>query len=95
MLTHVPLPEQCMSVLVSTGELVEILKNEQCYVVSVYSTEDRRINRLIARRMNGEHGVTQAQEAAMRAGIAFGWNSEEANPENYDSNGNWIRRDKH
>lgn len=39
------------------------------------------------RRLNRELGVTEAQVSAMIRGSVYGWNSEEADPRNYDENG--------
>ena len=36
-------------------------------------------------------GVTKAQEAAMLAGSLKGWNTPEADPQNYDDNGTPVK----
>lgn len=85
------LPEQCYNTLRSTGELVTIRKNEKGYFTSELSTADMLTNRAIADRANRKAGITKAQTAAMVGGSLFGWSSPAANPDNYDTNGNFAR----
>lgn len=81
------LPEKCYSVFPSNGKLILITKCEnECFEASnPYDSPER--NREIADERNKEMGVSNAQEAAMLSGVIYGWQSELANPKNYDENG--------
>lgn len=82
------LPNDCFSVLPSTGELIFIVMGEKGYYPSGKSTSDPNMNRQIAVASNTLLGVTRAQEEAMLAGSMFGWNTPAAKPWHYDKDGN-------
>jgi hypothetical protein len=81
------LPNNCFSVLPSTGELISIVMGKRGYFPSDKSTSDREINRQIASTSNALLGVTRGQEEAMLAGSLFGWNTPAARPWKYDPDG--------
>ena len=81
------LPNDCFSVLPSTGELIFIVVGEKGYYPSGKSTPDKGINRQIALASNSLLGVTRAQEEAMLAGSLFGWNTPAAKPWHYNMDG--------
>lgn len=86
------LPEQCVSVLPSTGELILLKKGEQGYTPCFdFSTDDYEQNRSFADDRNVKNGVSKAQEAAMLAGSMFGWQTPAADPKNYDEQGQPIK----
>ena len=81
------LPNDCFSVLPSTGELIFIVMGESGYYPKGYPTPDPVFNREIARSNNMLLGVTRAQEEAMLGGSLFGWNTDAAKPWRYESDG--------
>lgn len=84
------LPEQCVSVLPSTGELIYLSRGEKGYQPSNVSFTGEE-SRSYADHMNENSGVTKAQEAAMLAGSMFGWDKPAADSKNYDENGVPLR----
>jgi hypothetical protein len=82
------LPNDCFSVLPSTGELIFIVMGEKEYYPSGKSTPDKDMNRQIASAHNALTGMTRGQEEAMLAGSLFGWDKPAARPWNYDQHGN-------
>ncbi len=81
------LPNDCFSILPSTGEVIFIKKDEAGYFRQQQSTSDLAINRQIVTANNTLLGVTRAQEEAMLGGSLFGWDAPAAKPWNYDKNG--------
>lgn len=67
------LPNQCYSVLGTTGEIIIINNNESGYYPYNYSVEDRNENRVLADTLNEKLGVTKEQEKVMTLGSMFGW----------------------
>lgn len=86
------LPERCYATLPSNGRLIVITKGEKGYtdVSNEYDSPER--NKELAQEHNAEMGVTKAQAAAMLCGSMFGWQPPGADPKNYDSNGNIIKK---
>ena len=85
------LPEQCFSVLPSSGELIRLIRGEQGYSpCHDLSTPAVQRNREFADERNGKNGISKAQEAAMLAGSMFGWQVPAADPKNYDGQGQLI-----
>jgi hypothetical protein len=82
------LPNDCESIVPSTGERIFIIYGETGYYPLGKSTPDRELNRQIATANNVLSGVTRQQEEAMLAGSMFGWDTPAAKPWNYDQNGN-------
>lgn len=86
------LPEQCLSTLSTTGELIMITKGRSGYTPCYdFSTNSRSENQEFANDRNIKKGVTKAQEEAMICGSMFGWHTPAANPKNYDSNGKLLK----
>jgi len=81
--TKVDLPDFCFGKLPSTGEAIVIDRGESGYR-ALRGDFDADVE-------NEKLGVTKAQAEAMFAGSMFGWNVPGANPDNYDSEGNWIK----
>lgn len=81
------LPNDCYSILPSTGELIFIVYGEKGYYPMAKSTPDRDINRQIATANNALQHITRAQEEAMFAGSMFGWSSPAAKPWKYEIDG--------
>ena len=75
------LPETCLSVIATTGQLIIIKKGERGYYPSEWDTGDKAQNREIADFHNGKRGITAFQESAMVAGSMFGWTVPGANPQ--------------
>ena len=84
------LPEECFSILPSTGEMIKIKKGECDYTRSVGFGSIGQ-NQELADGLNRQAGTTKAQEAAMLAGVLYGWQLPGADPENYDGKGQLIR----
>ena len=55
------LPEQCCSILPSTGELIVIKRGERGYYRSEWNTDSREENKNIADFTNSRMGITPAQ----------------------------------
>ncbi|MDR1204510.1 MAG: hypothetical protein LBL26_03390 [Peptococcaceae bacterium] len=81
------LPEDCYSILPSTGEIILIRRWEMSYAPIAYQCKTRALNRLFVDSKNKENHVTRAQEEAMLARSLFGWDVHATRPWNYDSNG--------
>jgi len=81
------LPEQCYSVLPSSGALIMLVRGESGYIECKDSQIGREGNRLFADTANKLNSVTRAQEEAMFAGSLFGWDTPAVNPWNYDKDG--------
>ena len=84
------LPETCLSVLPSSGQLIIIRHDERGYYPSEWDTGSREENREIASSHNARRGITDIQEAAMLAGSMFGWNTPGANPQWYLDNARYV-----
>lgn len=84
------LPERCFSVLQSTGEVIAIQKGVNGYFVTDSECAPETA-RKAADLLNSKLGVTRAQEAAMSGGSMFGWDTQAADPRNYDSSGNALK----
>lgn len=86
------LPEQCFSVLPSTGELVLLTKGERGYTPCYdFSTGDRQQNLIFMEDRNMKNHVSKAQAAAMLGGSMFGWDCPAADPKSYDEQGQPIK----
>lgn len=86
------LPEQCFSMLPSTGELVLLTKGERGYTpCRDFSTADRGQNLMFMDDRNMKNHVSKAQAAAMLGGSMFGWATPAADPQNYDEQGQPIK----
>jgi hypothetical protein len=81
------MPNNCYSVLPSTGELVSLMYGEKGHHPLAQSTPDRAMNRQIASANNMLLGVTRGQEEAMLAGSIYGWSVPAARPWNYEPDG--------
>ena len=78
------LPETCLSLLPSTGELIIIKRGETGYYHSDWNTPDPGKNREIADFHNQKRGITHAQEEAMLVGSMSGWDVPGADPDSYE-----------
>ena len=88
------LPDQCLTLLPSTGEVIRIHRSEEGYHKMLIGAESPELLRSYVNAVNSENGVTRAQEAAMLAGSMFGWGTRGADPRNYDTEGKPIPRKK-
>ena len=77
------LPEQCCSILPSTGELILIKRGERGYYRSEWNTDSRKENKSIADFTNSRMGITPAQMEAMVCGSMCGWDVPGAQPQFY------------
>ena len=77
------LPEQCCSILASTGELIVIKRGERGYYRSEWNTDSREENKNIADFANRRMGITPAQLEAMVCGSMCGWDIPGAQPQFY------------
>lgn len=76
------LPAYCYSVSPYTGQAVRIIKGERVlWGVRGHETADA---------MNRALGVTRRQQAAMVGGVSYGWDSPQADPENYNAAGLYV-----
>jgi hypothetical protein len=78
------LPQRCFSILVSTGELICIMRGESGYYPSDWSTADKEKNMRLADEYNEALGVTPAQRRAMEVGAMVGWDVPGADPKSYE-----------
>lgn len=76
------LPEVCVTVLPSSGELVCIKRGESGYQPSSWDAGNAEKNRRYADYSNGRRGITPAQEEAMLNGCILGWDVPSADPSN-------------
>jgi len=81
------LPEQCYSLLDSTGEVIILQKGEKGYSTTDIPVTDRTSARQMVDHYNEKLGVNKAQEAAMKAGSMFGWDVPAADPCRYTIEG--------
>lgn len=81
------LPKRCFSVLDSTNEIIGIERGVIGYMPTAQPPDGQEA----ADRFNAAFGVTKAQEAAMKAGSLFGWDTPAADPKNYDEQGQPIK----
>ena len=88
------LPDQCLTMLPSTGEVIRIHRSEEGYHKMLIGAESPELLRSYVNAVNSENGVTRAQESAMLAGSMFGWGTRGADPRNYDTEGKPIPRKK-
>ena len=78
------LPDFCFAKLPSTGEAIVIDRGDEGQYTKLKGNYD-------VDEENKKLGVTIPQREAMLAGSMFGWHVPGANPDNYDSEGNWIK----
>lgn len=84
------LPDFCLSTLPSTGQLIILRKGERGYYASDWDTGKREENQNIAQEHNRRRGISDIQEAAMRAGSMFGWHTPGADPQWYLDNARYV-----
>ena len=84
------LPDFCLSTLPSTGQLIILKRGERGYYASDWDTRKREENQNIAREPNRRRGISDIQEAAMRAGSMFGWHTPGADPQWYLDNARYV-----
>lgn len=84
------LPDFCLSTLPSTGQLIVLKRGERGYYASDWDTGNREENQNIAREHNRRRGISDIQEAAMRAGSMFGWHTPGADPQWYLDNARYV-----
>lgn len=88
------LPEQCLTLMPSSGEVISIHRGESGYHKTDITADSPELLRSYVDAVNREKGVTRAQESAMLAGSMFGWGTRGADPRNYDNEGKPIPRKK-
>lgn len=84
------LPAYCYSVHEVTGELVVLKRGESGYYPQ--RPENAPWSAANLDILNERLGVTKGQAEAMKNGSMFGFHTPAANPNNYDDEGNWIKR---
>lgn len=84
------LPHLCYSVEPSTGELIAIRKGQEGYCLCEHSSSSPDQNERIAKKNNERRYITPQQEAAMRGGSMFGWDTPAAQVSSYDVHGKPI-----
>ncbi len=85
-MTFDKLPDFCFAHLPSTGEAILIDRGDNQYS-KLRGDYDVDVE-------NAKLGVTAGQREAMLSGSMFGWHVPAANPDNYDSEGKWIKEAK-
>jgi hypothetical protein len=77
-------------VLESTGEMVLVKRGEKGY----YPQREENLpwGAENVDLLNERMGVTKAEARALYMGSMFGFDTPSANPDNYDEDGNWIRK---
>ena len=70
--------------------MIVITKGEPGYTLTGIYPQDATPKEGVT-AVNEANGVTRAQEAAMVAGSMFGWHVPDADPKNYDDQGQPIR----
>lgn len=68
------LPESCYAASPYTGQTVKIIRGETCFFC-LRAEDYSAINR--------DRGVSDVQRAAMVGGVVYGWDSKQADPQNY------------
>lgn len=87
-----PLPLLCLTTEPSSGNLINIRLGHSGYYPSDWNRPGELThNRETADFANEQLGVSKAQEAAMRHGSMFGWQTKTADPKSYDENGQFRR----
>ena len=86
------LPEHCYIYLPTTREIGIVKKGESGYYRSDLTPVYGEDGKQFVEELNQKGGITKAQEAAMLAGSMFGWQTPAADPENYDEQGQPIKR---
>lgn len=84
------LPDRCMSVLPSDGQLIFIEKGKKGYTPCGRPDDSREANKRSATSYNHGLHVVPQQEAAMLGGALYGWKSRAARTTSYDLRGNPI-----
>ncbi len=75
------LPESCYAASPYTGQTVKIIRGETCFfglTAADYAA------------INADCGVSNAQRAAMVGGVLYGWESQQADPQNYNQAGTYC-----
>ena len=86
------LPEHCYIYLPTTREIGIVKKGESGYYRSDLTPVYGEDGKQFVEELNQKGGITKAQEAAMLAGSMFGWQTPAADPQNYDEQGQPIKR---
>ncbi len=81
------LPDQCYSTLDSTGEIIIIKRGESGYYKTDIPTTSKDETTEIVNLYNSRLGVSRIQEAAMKAGSMFGFDTPAADPASYNEQG--------
>lgn len=84
------LPLRCYSLRPSSGEIILIVRGEDKRYHTNIPNAGEDINRKVVAIRNRENGVSKAQQAAMEAGVIFGWDAPAANPKNYNADGKLL-----
>lgn len=77
------LPEMCYSVLPGPKQLICITRGADHFHFAGFRDANGD-NARLADQLNREMGVSTAQRMAMEAGLIYGWNSPEADPQSYE-----------
>jgi len=85
------LPEKCFSFLDDTGESILIERGVLGYQRTGQWVQDGFTPEEGAAALNEMVGTTKAQSAAMKAGAFFGWATPQADPKNYDEQGQFKK----
>ena len=81
------LPEFCYTVIEDKNTFAMLRKGELGYYpINMELAGDCNLYDLAA-KLNQQFGISKQQEAAMRGGAMFGWESPAANPKFYDKSG--------
>lgn len=86
---YIPLnvPEYCYTVIGPSEEFAFLHRGKKGYSPIDTSLAGRPNVRDLANALNGQLGVSRAEERAMLAGSMYGWDSPLVDPNKYDENG--------
>lgn len=78
------LPEICYSILPGPKALIRITRGSGQFTL-IGRRDVHEDSVVLARKLNQQLGVTEAQRRAMEAGLIYGWDSPKADPSSYGS----------
>ena len=87
------LPKECLYVEPKTGKAIRIKRGVRGYFVTGGSSDDTWINKEEVYRTNKRNNLTNGQVEAMFYGCTHSWADPQANPANYNANGEYVEKE--